>query len=62
MDTSAAYMGGFSEKMVGAVLDRRRESGEDDGKDLTIISKFGYVSVSILFSSLDVWYCGGDPL
>lgn len=46
VDTSANYMGGNSELMVGEVVDRWRVSGGGEDKRLTVVSKFGYASVS----------------
>lgn len=55
VDTSANYTGGGSEKMVGQVVDRWLASREDEGKapSLTVVSKFGYASVSLLLYSVD---------
>ncbi|CAM9515267.1 unnamed protein product [Laminaria digitata] len=44
VDTSANYMGGNSEVMVGEVVDRWRTSGGGEDKRLTVVSKFGYAS------------------
>lgn len=46
VDTSANYMGGNSELLVGEGVDRWRSSGGGEGKNLTVVSKFGYASVS----------------
>lgn len=48
VDTSANYMGGNSEILVGEGVDRWRSSGDGEEKSLTVISKFGYASVSVL--------------
>lgn len=48
VDTSANYMGGNSEMLVGEGVDRWRSSGDGEGKSLTVVSKFGYASVSVL--------------
>ena len=47
VDTSANYMGGNSELLVGEGVDRWRASGDGDGKSLTVVSKFGYASVRV---------------
>ncbi|CAM9500083.1 unnamed protein product [Scytosiphon promiscuus] len=44
VDTSANYMGGNSELLVGEGVDRWRTSGGGEDKDLTVVSKFGYAS------------------
>ena len=48
VDTSANYMGGNSEILVGEGIDRWRSNGDGEGKSLTVVSKFGYASVSVL--------------
>ena len=50
VDTSANYMGGNSELMVGEGVDRWRVSGGGEDKRLTVVSKFGYSSVSTRLS------------
>lgn len=49
VDTSANYMGGNSEILVGEGVDRWRSCGNGEGKTLTVVSKFGYASVSALY-------------
>lgn len=55
MDTSANYTGGSSEKMVGEVVDRWRDSHNTIGPKL--ISKFGYTSVRLKTSWLRLGQC-----
>lgn len=47
VDTSANYMGGNSELLVGEGVDRWLASGEGNDKSLTVVSKFGYAAVSL---------------
>lgn len=47
VETSANYMGGNSELLVGEGIDRWRASGNSEGNILTVVSKFGYASVSV---------------
>lgn len=47
VDTSANYMGGHSEILVGEGVDRWRSCGDGQGRALTVVSKFGYASVSM---------------
>lgn len=39
-------MGGNSELLVGEGIDRWQASGDGEGRTLTVVSKFGYASVS----------------
>lgn len=48
VDTSANYMGGNSEMLVGEGVDRWQSCGDGEGKALAVVSKFGYASVSVL--------------
>lgn len=56
VETSANYMGGNSELLVGEGVDRWRASdngGEE--KSLAVVSKFGYASVSVRQLVLHTW-------